>query len=346
MYRKTIILCCAFLLLGCSSDTAILGISGPDTTPSASPTGVTEKIELTKIGRRYEFGKSSFRSTAILSTGKMLAVGYDGEDPRRIRISADGKTWATKVVSQKQHGFPLSSIYFVDDRNGWIVSGTTVYRTIDGGESWTGYEFGGYLELGELSFSDNRVGYLAGKRNIEGEIAGEIWRTIDGGQTWRKIYSSSERTTPFALCAVSKLTVVAVFGENNLVRTDDGGKTWQSVEEFAHQINQLVLDKNGKLWAVGAKGAVMYSSDSGSTWKEASICSEADCRGTNWKSIAFADAQQGFVVGSDGMFAATKDGGQTWSIHPSNLSEDLLRIAVSNSTGIITGSDNVFRLTF
>lgn len=345
MYRKIIILCCAFLL-GCSSDTAILSTINPSATPEAVSKEDADQIALTKIAQTYEFGRSSFRSTALLSTGKMLAVGYDGEDPRRIRILADGKTWATKVVSQKQHGFPLSSIYFVDDLNGWISGGTTVYRTIDGGESWTGYEFGGYLELGELSFSDNRVGYLAGKRNIEGEIAGEIWRTIDGGQTWRKIYSSSERTTPFALCAVSKLTVVAVFGENNLVRTDDGGKTWQSVEEFAHQINQLVLDKNGKLWAVGAKGTVMYSSDSGSTWKEASICSEADCRGTNWKSIAFADAQQGFVVGSFGMFASTKDGGQTWSIQPSNLSEDLLRIAVSNSTGIITGSDNVFRLTF
>ena len=345
MYRKTIILCCAFLLLGCSSDSAILGIRGPDTTPSASPTSITEKIELTKIARRYEFGRSSFRSTALLSTGKVLAVGYDGEDPRRIRISTDGKTWTTKLVSQKQHDFPLSSIYFVDDLNGWISGGTTVYRTADGGESWTGYELGGYLEIGELSFSDDQVGYLAGKRNIEGEIAGEIWRTTDGGQTWNKTYTSSERTTPFTICAISKSIVVAVFDENYVVRTDDGGKTWQPVTKFATQINQLVWDKNRNLWAVG-RGTFLFSADAGITWKASNICSEADCHGANWHSIAFSDSLHGFAVGDSGMFAVTKDGGETWSIQPSKLSEDLLRVAANDSTGIITGSDNVYKFLF
>ncbi len=216
-------------------------------------------ITFTKIAPAYKAGEFAFYGTVLLDNNKILSVGYDGENLRNIRISTDsGQTWKTKGITE-DIGALADSIYFTDDKHGWIGGGMNAYRTADGGDTWEKSKIGRYLRNTEISFYGLEVGYLTGKHNIEGEIAGEVWVTNDSGQTWKRSYTSKELTTPFSVLAISKNTALAIFDEKNLIRTDDGGKTWIPVKSYSSRTHKLKMDKKGQIWAVGPDNTFQFS---------------------------------------------------------------------------------------
>ena len=86
---------------------------------------------------RYEYGKYSFDDIAVLATGEMWGVGYDGNDPNRIYHSSDsGRHWET--ISIPGSGFSLKALSFPDGLHGWLVGGYgLILRTSDGGKVWS-----------------------------------------------------------------------------------------------------------------------------------------------------------------------------------------------------------------
>lgn len=60
--------------------------------------------------------------------------------------------------------------------------------------------------------------------------------------------------------------------------------------------------------AVGDRGNIFYSDDSGSTWAMARVPAEVMLT-----AVCFADDSHGWAVGHDAVVLATTDGGQTWS---------------------------------
>src|SRR5262249_27905627 len=64
-------------------------------------------------------------------------------------------------------------------------------------------------------------------------------------------------------------------------------------------------DKN--VWAACESGWVWHTTDGGQTWTWQRAGANITLR-----SIAFIDAQRGFVVGNFGLLLATNDGGQNW----------------------------------
>lgn len=72
----------------------------------------------------------------------------------------------------------------------------------------------------------------------------------------------------------------------------------------------LLLDAvlNGHaITAVGERGAIIRSVDSGDTWEALASPTHATLTG-----VAFADANHGWAVGHDGVILYTRDGGETW----------------------------------
>jgi photosystem II stability/assembly factor-like uncharacterized protein len=63
-----------------------------------------------------------------------------------------------------------------------------------------------------------------------------------------------------------------------------------------------------RLMAVGASGAIIYSEDQGSTWKQAPCPTSVTLT-----SVAFINSAIGWAVGHSGVILATRDGGTTWS---------------------------------
>ena len=62
------------------------------------------------------------------------------------------------------------------------------------------------------------------------------------------------------------------------------------------------------LVAVGQRGHILYSDDSGNNWLQASVPVSADLN-----AVSFPSAQQGWAVGSDGVVLHSSDAGATWN---------------------------------
>lgn len=312
--------------------------------PNLSTKEITRKITLTQISPIHETGKYSFRGLALLDTGKILAVGYDGENPRRLRISSDeGKTWEMNLFT---NDFTMpSAIYFKDSQHGWIGGYVDVFRTVDGGRNWRKTTLGTYLDSAYFSFYDLKTGYLTGKHNVEGEVSSQIFVTKDGGDTWIKSYENYEWTNSFSILAVSENTALAVLNENKLIRTNDGGKSWESIKSFEYRINKLTADFNGKVWAVGRDGNFFYSLDNGVIWQRPSEFPE-NFESKTWSSISFVDNRIGFAVGEKGMVLFTADGGDSWKEIKTDMEEDLYDVYTNQSYGIVKGSENLYKIQY
>ncbi|MCY1388562.1 Ycf48-like protein precursor [compost metagenome] len=63
-----------------------------------------------------------------------------------------------------------------------------------------------------------------------------------------------------------------------------------------------------RLVAVGQRGHILYSDDSGKNWLQASVPVSADLN-----AVSFPTPQQGWSVGSDGVVLHSSDAGATWS---------------------------------
>ena len=64
-----------------------------------------------------------------------------------------------------------------------------------------------------------------------------------------------------------------------------------------------------KLVAVGERGHILISTDSGASWQQAEVPTRAALTG-----VFFYDQDLGWVVGHDGVILRTADGGETWEI--------------------------------
>jgi len=72
---------------------------------------------------------------------------------------------------------------------------------------------------------------------------------------------------------------------------------------------QGVARAGNRLVAVGQRGHVVVSNDSGATWKQSPVPVSSDLT-----AVFFADDRQGWAVGHDGVVLHTADGGDTWQL--------------------------------
>ncbi|OHC57569.1 MAG: glycosyl hydrolase [Pseudomonadales bacterium RIFCSPLOWO2_02_FULL_63_210] len=71
----------------------------------------------------------------------------------------------------------------------------------------------------------------------------------------------------------------------------------------------LALTRAGeRLVAVGERGIILLSDDSGATWRQAQVPASVSLT-----SVQFVDAEQGWAVGHLGVVLHSADGGETWS---------------------------------
>jgi photosystem II stability/assembly factor-like uncharacterized protein len=118
-------------------------------------------------------------------------------------------------------GAQFHDVDFPTPDTGFVASDLILYRTTDGGRSWTKLEREDLTRsgIGAISFPTGRIGYAAGK---------EILKTTDGGESWLKTaYVAGE----FNDASIRSLSFtedgfgVAV-GLGLVVQTEDDGQSW------------------------------------------------------------------------------------------------------------------------
>jgi photosystem II stability/assembly factor-like uncharacterized protein len=195
----------------------------------------------------------------------------------------------------------FEDVYFTDTLTGYAValgnaSGTAikdVYKTTDGGNSWTqvGPTIDGSDQLRSIEFLDDHT------TCIVGSLTGSVYRSTDACLTWSDISGSLSDT----------------------ITTDVSWEGTKNICGLAHYGNNFY----GVGWWGGTHGRFYKSTDKGLTWNTTYIdTSLAVCL----VDAVFVSADTGFITGGKNMLPIssfpssdesvilkTTDGGNTWT---------------------------------
>jgi photosystem II stability/assembly factor-like uncharacterized protein len=251
--------------------------------------------------------------------------------------------------------------------SGYTATDGVVMRTTDRGATWQDVSPAGAAGLQfrdiEAFDADRAVAMSIG--NFPADF--RIYVTSDGGQTWS---ITQQNTNPGAFydCMTffndqrGLLVSDPPDGQHFLVlATDDGGLSWHVTGQQMPQAlpgeaafaasGECITSHGGRAWFGTSAGRVFRSDDGGTSWtvSQTPIASGGGTNGIN--GLAFRSGQHGLAVGGDFLaptaspdnFAATSDGGQTWSLLPGAPPEYRSGVTwVNGHTAIavgLTGSD-------
>jgi photosystem II stability/assembly factor-like uncharacterized protein len=210
--------------------------------------------------------------------------------------------------------------------------GSKIYRTADGGRSWTAQALPGSSVgmLGDLVCLDERTCWAAGAGGVFYTLDGSAWqagslpalgagRQVEGlffldaqrgfavgGHPGEKAQNEWEEDTP-PCCGF-------------VLETSDGGGTWRiAAEGFAGGLRRVSFVDSTRGWAAGGgtAGLMLATSDSGRTWTPQVLPSGPGGAPTYVADVTFAAADAGYAVANVGdgnpMVLLCEDG-HTWRL--------------------------------
>jgi len=253
----------------------------------------------------------------------------------------------------EQQQFPgtdqLYKIDFTDSLHGWVAGFNSIYRTTDGGETWTTSDIP-QGKWGELYALDAMTVFYSTWNSTQEKTRG-IRRTINGGNTWETVdtsqyyYNEFEFVTDqigFAACGIPPNWDAV------LCKTTDGGESWTTIahnfENTEYELTGISFIDESLGWTVTYDGYVFRTVDGGFTWSfQDSIRAEESSWFLPVRDIEFTTPDSGWAVGGISgvmLIAKTVDGGQTWS-HIIQGGSTLRQVSFLNSKlGWFCGSYN------
>jgi hypothetical protein len=160
------------------------------------------------------------------------------------------------------------SVDFSDPNRRTLLAGgheqsRTVYRSVDGGQTWTNI---GATIPANTKFNSNPIFIDAQTYVVDaqgwGSGTGGLFRTTNGGASWQQV-TTMEPSYPPPLVA-SNGAIYWPSG-STLLKSTDAGVTWTRVGGGLQNIHPIELP-GGRLASVGGNSIVM-SSDGGTTWQ-------------------------------------------------------------------------------
>ncbi len=331
---------------------AAKGGAGKPATEPATP--ALEKLALDGL---------AFRSIGPAVTGgRVVDIEVNPRDHSEYFVgSGHGSLWKTtnagvtfSPVFDGQSAFPIGAVTIApsspnivwvgtgeNNAQSYVVPGDGVYKSEDGGESWTNMGLKESQQIGEIVVHphDPDIVWVAayGPHRVDGGDRG-VFKTTDGGKTWANVLHPSDHTgcwelhmdprNPDVLYAVAHqrqryLTTLVTGGdESGIYKTVDGGTTWKRLEGGLPQkmVGRIGMDISppdpDRLYAVvdakekKDKGTYV-SHDAGASWTKVSdyvtaypvYCQKLVCDPK--------DADR--VVALDMFNQVSIDGGKTWS---------------------------------
>ena len=263
-------------------------------------------------------------------TRRIIYVGmHDGV----CAVSSDdgGKTWKQGPVTSLPHAAARLAASPVNGQRAWLAAYEAgVYRTDDGGSTWT------HLESYPTDYAHSA---LADSSEPDAVFVGSepaaLFRSSDGGTTWDECagFRAVPESTNWGFHAPTRDSHVRDLrvspGDSNLlyagievggvVRSSDGGSNWQQLPGLDDDIHCLHLgtDRQQRVYAATAS-APFRSNSGGDQWEM--INNGLDRRYTLHIAAALDDADLVLVTVSENarrkspQFYRSTDGGQNWSL--------------------------------
>jgi photosystem II stability/assembly factor-like uncharacterized protein len=247
--------------------------------------------------------------------------------------------WSQLPNSPGPSGTRHDDIYFTDPTNGWASQNNDIYRTTNGGVTWTTNLVLAGTHFRSISFANPLTGFAGnlGVGSYDGNVSNTnvLYRTYDGGVTWSNVPGFAEAGMK-GLCTFYVLDAQHLYGAGRVrgpafvIYSSDGGTNWSLQNLTASNVMNGIMDiyfrdpTNG--WVVGMDtnsyssppyyGRIARTTNGGASWQVQVTTTISNCY--FWKmswpstSIGYVSLQQNGTY-SNIVFYKTIDGGVTWA---------------------------------
>jgi photosystem II stability/assembly factor-like uncharacterized protein len=139
------------------------------------------------------------------------SVGYAVGEKRIVAKTVDGGGRWTVLVGPEEPGDQRAQeVFFLDENVGFQRRWSALYRTMDGGTTWTGVVASG--GFGPIRFADPEVGWSFAGASVHGDV---FTYTTDGGKRWTT--RQAEFPTPVTGLSAPRRDRAYVVGDHGMI---------------------------------------------------------------------------------------------------------------------------------
>jgi photosystem II stability/assembly factor-like uncharacterized protein len=297
-------------------------------------------------GLHWVFANNGIINTAnltlfFISENIGYAGGSSGDTAVLYKTSNGGLNWSALNTSFLPASFSyISSMYFTSASTGYILANGKVYKTTDGGASFSIQCNNAAFTYSQITFIDANTGYIGG--NISGAgTTGGLAKTIDGGLNWIDLTTNINDFNVF-VSAIDFLSadtgyVLASHKRSYIIKTVDGGATWLAIDSSSGfnslgDYNDLDFTHTAAGIAVGTFGRILQTTD-GTHFGDISSIPRDFLR-----SVDFPSENTGYVIHGGVNIVKTTDQGNNWTVINTGSANSLNDISfIDNTTGYAVG---------
>ena len=185
-----------------------------------------------------------------------------------------GATWTTAFTAPSPN---LRGLEFVNDTDGWVVGSSTIYRTRDGGQTWS--------PLTETSPNLASIDFVSATTGWGLTNSGTLYASSDGGESWTEVDTNGPS---FAACLVDVSDGWILNGQG-IEATSNGGDSWTNQYTPSFLINS---GPNAPTLSCNAGGGVASINTGGGmgTFSYIIVDGVGSPSDASWSSVASYDS--------------------------------------------------------
>lgn len=287
--------------------------------------GYGQSISLKKSDQQWQsrskIGDSNILVTKMFPSGTGFAFGSES-----YKTLDNGITW--KKMPVFKGWTPIQNAAMIDERTGFYAETYKIYKTSDGGESWSENFFDYSAPVSALYFFNTQLGFY--------KTSNALYRTNSAGKLWTKVDSSLGTQGQFQFLDAAHGYCLNFGSGAQILATSDSGKTWSIIHVRDEMFVKSMYFINKSIGFVGGgRGELLKTTDSGRSWSPI----YTEMTSFLW-SIKFTDEKHGYILhtNNNGYSAIHEsiDGGQNWKIIYT-INKTLSDISVSGNGFIVSG---------